>query len=132
MCFSTIKPDVVYKRIVMPSDLNPAGYLFGGSMMKWIDEAGAIYGCELLGLDKHFVTLKVSEVLFKHPAPLGALLTFYASLSHTGKTSFSVSVSVHSIDPVRNGMPKPAEEIVKCDITFVSIDKDGKPTPHNI
>ncbi len=113
---------VVYKRIVMFSDLNPSGYLYGGTMMKWIDEAGAIFGCELLGEGKRFVTLKISEVLFEEPAGLGSVLTFYATLTYTGTTSFEVLVAVYNKNC----------EIVTCDITFVSVDNNGKPTPHTL
>jgi acyl-CoA hydrolase len=115
---------VVYKRFVMFKDLNPAANLYGGIMMKWIDEAAAIFGTELLGrFDTRIVTLKVSEVLFRHPAAIGNLLTFHASLAKVGRTSFDVRISVQCLK----------KEIVTCDVTFVNINiATGVPTPHDI
>jgi acyl-CoA thioesterase YciA len=106
----------------MYGDLNPAQNLYGGAMMYWVDEAAAIFAGEKLGPGKRYVTLKFTEVLFEHPARLGDLLTFYAALSRTGKTSFDVHVSVHNQE----------KEIVSCDVTFVALDEEGNPTPHNL
>ncbi len=117
-----MKPSVVYKKIVMFQDLNPAQMLYGGTMLNWMDEAGAIFATELLGPERAFVTLKVSEVLFKHPAKLGDLLTFYAHISRLGRTSFGVSVSVHNRQ----------REIVSCDLSFVALDNEGTPTVHGL
>ncbi|MCP4676889.1 MAG: acyl-CoA thioesterase [Deltaproteobacteria bacterium] len=113
---------VVYKKFVMFSDLNPGKKLYGGTMMSWVDEAAAIFAYEQLGREKHFVTLKISEVLFDRPAGLGDLLTFYAGLCNVGRTSFEVSISVRNRDL----------EIVSCEVTFVALDKNGKPVPHGL
>jgi acyl-CoA thioesterase YciA len=117
-----MEKSTVYKKFVMFGDLNPAGALYGGTMMSWVDEAASIFASERLGPKKHFVTLKISEVLFEHPARLGDLLTFSANLSRVGRTSFGVSVSVHNR----------THEIVTCDVTFVSVDDRGKPIPHGL
>jgi len=114
--------NVVYKRIVMFGDLNPARSLYGGTMMSWVDEAATIFAFEQLGPGKRFVTLKISEALFEHPARLGDLLTFYAQMNHTGRTSFGVSVSVCNR----------SVEIVSCDVVFVTVDEQGKPIPHDL
>jgi len=116
-----MEPCVVYKKFVMVGDLNAAGTLYGGTMMSWVDEAASIYAAEVLGPGVSFVTLKISEVLFKHPAVLGDLLTFNANLCRVGRTSLDVSVSVHNRQ----------REIVSCDVRFVTVDhQHRRPVPH--
>jgi len=118
-----MQPSVVYKKFVMVGDLNAAGTLYGGTMMSWVDEAAAIYAAEMLGPGVSFVTLKISEVLFKHPAVLGDLLTFTASLQRVGRTSLDVSVTVHNRQ----------RDIVSCDVRFVTVDQQHRrPVPHRL
>ena len=117
-----MKPCVVYKKFVMFGDLNPIKVLYGGTMLKWIDEAASIFAAEQLGKGKHFSTIKVSEILFKHPARLGDLLTFSAQFNRVGRTSFGVSVFVCNRE----------REIVSCDVTFVALDDEGRPIRHGL
>ncbi len=117
-----MKPSVVYKKIVMMRDLNPANTLYGGTTMSWIDEAASIYAFELLGRHFSLVTIKISEVLFKLPVNLGDLLTFSASLNKVGRTSLDIMVRVH------NG----EQEVVSCDVTLVTLDANRRPTPHGL
>jgi acyl-CoA thioesterase YciA len=118
-----MEPSVVYKKFVMVGDLNAAGTLYGGTMMSWVDEAASVYAAELLGPGVGFVTLKISEVLFKHPAVLGDLLTFYARLQRVGRTSLDVSVEVHNRE----------REVVTCEVRFVTVDHvHRRPVPHRL
>ena len=112
----------VYKRIVMQKDLNPHGNLYGGTMMSWLDEAGAIFATEQLHRRANFVTLKVSEILFKHPVILGDLLSFTATMTHVGTSSFTAKITVQE---ERQG------EVVSCDITFVTLSL-GHPVSHEL
>ena len=51
------------RKWVKPEDLNPNGTLFGGSLLKWIDEESAIYAiCQLD--NKRVVTKYMSEINF--------------------------------------------------------------------
>lgn len=118
-----MEPSVVYKKFVMVGDLNPANTLYGGTMMSWVDEAASIFAAELLGRHVNFATLRISEVLFKHPANLGDLLTFSASLRRVGRTSLDVAVQVCNRE----------REIVSCEVTFVSLDAERRrPIPHGL
>ena len=117
-----MQPSIVYKKIVMMRDLNPANTLYGGTTMSWIDEAASIYAFELLGRDFSLVTIKISEVLFKLPVNLGDLLTFSASLNKVGRTSLDIMVRVHNGD----------KEVVSCDVTLVTLDAHRRPVPHGL
>ena len=51
------------RKWVKPEDLNPNGTLFGGSLLRWIDEEAAIYAIVQLG-NQNVVTKLISEVNF--------------------------------------------------------------------
>jgi len=116
---------VSFRKLVKHGDLNPAGYLFGGTLLQWVDEALALYVmCQLQ--TKNVVTLKISESLFKHPVQLGDYLEFICSVKEFGKTSISVGCIVEIKDL------KPGDErkqVFSCDAVFVHI-VDGKSAPH--
>ena len=51
------------RKLIRPSDLNPRGTLFGGQVLKWIDEEAAIFAiCQLD--NSNIVTKIMSEVDF--------------------------------------------------------------------
>ena len=51
------------RKWIKPEDLNPNGGLFGGSLLKWIDEEAAIYAIVQLENPK-VVTKYMSEINF--------------------------------------------------------------------
>jgi len=115
-----------FRKMVKPEDLNAANCLFGGEMMKWLDEAAAIYViCKLK--TTNIVTLKVSELIFKNPGYQGDVVEFYCSTSRIGKTSYTVAISARTKE-----ICKPSRDIVTAELVFVKIDEDGNPTPHGL
>lgn len=130
---------MTFRKLVMPADENHAHSLFGGSLLKWADEATALYSMCQMGTQS-VVTLKVSEILFRHPARSGDILEFWTRTKKVGTTSLTVECSVirKSIDipGVRSMAPdtiQPDDKnlILNCEFVFVSVDKkSGKPIPH--
>jgi acyl-CoA thioesterase YciA len=111
--------ELVYRRLVKPSDLNSGNRLFGGQMLSWIDENACTY--VLCQLDRtRVVTSKVSEVNFIHPAKQADMLEFYASTIGKSRTTLTVRMRV---------MVKKVT-IVDCSLVFVAIDENGKPEAH--
>jgi len=113
-----------FRKIIKPEYLNSANRLFGGELMKWLDEAAALYAiCQLK--TKKLVTLKVSELLFKNPCYQGDILEFYTETKNVGKTSFAVKVTAQTKpldgDPI---------VIVTAELVFVTVDDLGKPISH--
>lgn len=121
------KPVLTYRKLVMSEDLNHANRLFGGQIMKWADEATAMYAMCQLGTRK-LVTVRVTELVFKEPVKGGDILEFMASTIKTGRTSLGVHLDVlrKSIED-RTVVPT---VVLSCDFTFVAVDDNGKPTPH--
>jgi len=112
------------RKLVMPGDLNPAGTLFGGTALSWVDEAAAIY---VMSEIKHYrlVTKKMSEVIFNAPAYQGDMIEIGVALKKLGQTSVTVEVEV------RNQRTK--EVIANIDeVVFVCLDEDRKPTKHGM
>lgn len=112
------------RRLVKTEDLNPRGTLFGGRMLQWIDEEAAIYAfCQLN--TQMVVTKFMSEINFIAPAKLGDVVEIGMDLVQVGRTSITFKCEV------RNKSTK--QTIIEIDkIVFVSVDEDGKPTPHNL
>lgn len=118
---------ITFRKLVMPADLNPANRLFGGQMLKWLDEAAALYAMETLG--KHLiVTAKVSEINFKVAIKNGDFIEFDATTKAIGTKSFTVSLSVW-IKDIHDATNR--KEALTCEFVFVTVDKDGKPVAHN-
>ena len=127
---------MTFCKFVRPEDLNPANRLFGGRMMEWADEAAALYAMSQLQT-KQIVTLKVSEMLFQSPAQQGDILEFYCQCKSIGRTSITIDLAVHQkeITGPPPSAPLPERDpriILKCEFVFVSVDHQGKPTPHGL
>src|ERR1700746_3426829 len=80
------------KVIMMPKDTNAHGTIFGGVILSFIDQAGAVeakrHGAGFL------VTVAMREVVFHEPVHVGDLVSFYTRLVRIGRTSITVSVEV--------------------------------------
>src|SRR6478736_4310164 len=84
---------MTYRKLVMPGDANPAERLFGGTLMKWADEAAVLYAMCQMGTQA-VVTLKISEILFKNPSKSGDILEFWTKVKKAGRTSLTVDCVV--------------------------------------
>ena len=109
--------------IVLPQHTNAIGTIFGGTVMSWIDIAGAI------SAGKHaratVVTASIDALHFIAPIRLGHFVELKASVNFTGTTSMEVGVRVDSEDP------KSGEKFhnVSAYLTFVALGPDGKALP---
>lgn len=106
------------RRLVMPSDLNYAGSLFGGRALEWIDEEAAIYAiCQLE--TNVLVTKHIGEISFESPALQGDVVEFGLATKKVGRTSITVTCMV------RNKATKKTICIAD-DIVFVKVDPDTR------
>lgn len=107
-------------KVVLPADLNDYGSLFGGALLKWIDEIAYIR----VSLDfpgRHFVTIALDNVEFKHRIQQGQILCFECQQKRLGKTSVSYQVQVFGARYERD-----EEKILfETNITFVCVDGNG-------
>lgn len=110
------------RKWVKPEDLNPNGTLFGGSLLKWIDEEAAIYA--IVQLDNpHVVTKYISEINFVSSARQGDIIELGITAISFGTTSLTMRCEV------RNKITR--KSILTIDrIVFVNVDENGNPFPH--
>jgi acyl-CoA hydrolase len=114
---------IVLRFLAEPSTVNFGGKVHGGTVMKWIDEAG--YACASGWAKRYCVTVFVGGIRFHHPVKIGELVEVEARLAYTGTTSMNISVEVRSGD-IKDGQLKKTTE---CLIVFVSVDEQGRPVP---
>lgn len=114
---------ITLRFLAEPSTVNFGGKVHGGTVMKWIDEAG--YACATSWSKRYCVTVFVGNIRFLRPILIGDLVEVQARLAYTGETSMNISVEVRSGDIKGGELSKTTE----CLIVFVSVDADGKPLP---
>ncbi len=110
-------------RLVMPENLNQFGYLFGGYMLKWVDEMAWIAATmDYPGF--LFVTIGMDKVEFKRSVREGTILKFEMTRAHVGRTSVRYCVDVF------HGSEGPeSESIFSTTVTMVRVNEQGEKTP---
>src|SRR5687767_10956919 len=108
----------------MPADANQNGDIFGGWIMSQVDIAGGtLAGRTARG---RVATVAVKEFVFKQPVQVGDLVSFYVNLVRVGRTSITVKVEVYA--ERRPADPK-VVKVTEATLTYVAIDRDGRPRP---
>lgn len=110
------------RKWVKPEDLNPNGTLFGGTLLRWIDEEAVIYAIVQLG-NPHVVTKFISEINFVSSARQGDIIELGITATHFGRTSITLTCQV------RNKITRKSILTIER-LVFVNLDPDGNPTPH--
>jgi acyl-CoA hydrolase len=107
--------------IILQSDLNHLGHLFGGRLAGIIDRTAAISAI------KHarsaVVTVSIDSLVFRRPVKLGSILTVRACVNRVFTKSMEVGVSVWSLPPDSSAE---AEYVCNAYLTFAALDAEGK------
>lgn len=114
---------ITLRFLAEPSTINFGGKVHGGTVMKWIDEAG--YACATRWAKRYCVTVSVGSIRFQRPIMIGDLVEVEARLAYTGNTSMNISVEVRAGDMKTGQM----EVITECVVVFVAVDPNGKTIP---
>lgn len=118
---------ITLRFLAEPSTVNFGGKVHGGTVMKWIDEAG--YACATHWAKRYCVTVYVGGIRFHRPIMIGELVEVQARLAYTGNTSMNIAVEVRSGDMKGNINGDGMQKTTECLIVFVSVDSDGSPLP---
>ena len=114
--------ELVLRVMPMPADSNANGDIFGGWIMAQVDIAGSILPARISR--GRVATVAVNEFIFKQPVSIGDLLSFYVTVTRVGRTSVSVHVEVMAErDPENPHVVK----VTEANLTYVAIDREGKP-----
>ena len=110
--------------VPMPADANQNGDIFGGWIMAQVDIAGGtLAGRVARG---RVATVAVKEFVFKQPVQIGDVLSFYADVLRIGNTSVTVDVQVFA---ERRPSDPTVVKVTEATLTYVAIDRDGRPRP---
>ena len=110
--------------MTMPRDTNAHGTIFGGVLLSYIDQAGAIAARERF--PHKFVTVAIDKVEFKQPVYVGDVLNLYGQIVHVGRTSLTIHVTVEA-----ERFEDPAEivPVTEAELIFVAVDDNRQPIP---
>ncbi len=110
--------------LMMPRDTNAHGTIFGGVILSYIDQAGAIearrQGCQFM------VTVSMDKIVFHQPVFVGDLVSFWTETLRIGNTSITTKVVVEAIrgnDLARKVL------VTEAQVVYVNVGEDRKPRP---
>ena len=116
--------------VMMPRDTNPHGTIFGGVILSYIDQAGAIAARrEILqagGEPPVLVTVAINRVEFHQPVLVGDVVRFLARRLKLGRTSITMQVNVE-VDRGQKVL-----QVTEAEVVYVGIDPSSperKPKP---
>lgn len=111
------------RKLIKPEDLNSNNTLFGGSLLKWIDEEAAIYAIIQLGTN-NCVTKFMSEIDFISSPRQGDIIELGIKAVKFGTTSLTLTCKVRN--KIDHSIILTIDKIV-----FVTVDNEGRPAPHS-
>jgi len=110
----------VLRVMPMPHDANQNGDIFGGWIMSQVDIAGATVA--MRRARGRVTTVSVNSFVFKQPVSIGDIVSFFAEVVETGRTSIRVNVEVfaerHPAEPV-------TVRVTEASLTYVAINQQG-------
>ena len=110
--------------LMMPRDTNAQGTIFGGVILSYIDQAGAIearrQGSRLM------LTVSMDKIVFHQPVFVGDLISFWTETLRIGRTSITVKVVCEAI---RGTDPQKKVLVTEAQVVYVNVGEDKKPTP---
>jgi uncharacterized protein (TIGR00369 family) len=109
--------------LMTPDTANFAGNVHGGTILKLLDQVA--YACASRYAKRYVVTLSVDQVMFLQPVHVGELVTFLASVNHTGSSSMEVGIKVVA----ENIRSQEVRHVNSCFFTMVAVDDQRKPVP---
>jgi acyl-CoA hydrolase len=109
--------------IMLPSDANPKGNVFGGIILKHVDLIAGLCAKRHVGR-ANTVTASMDRVTFLKPVFIGNALILSARLNYVRKSSLEVEVTVEAED-LDDGI---RIHTGTAFVTMVALDKYGKPT----
>ncbi len=119
------------KAVMMPRDTNHLGTIFGGVLLSYIDQAGAVGARH--EVERHqwppplLVTVALNTVEFHEPVFVGDVVSFWTRVNRLGTTSISMHVSVET---ERMGH---VVQLTEAEVVYVAIDdKNGDRRPRPI
>lgn len=109
--------------LMIPSYSNFGGKIHGGILLALMDKVA--YACAAKYTGSYCVTVSVDTVDFLAPVEVGELVSLYARINYTGRTSLVVGIRVEA-ENVKTGDIKHTNTSY---FTMVAKDDSNRPTP---
>ena len=106
----------------MPMDANVVGNVFGGTILRLIDEVASIVAFK--HARSNVVTASIDRMDFYSPVYIGDMLRLIASINYVHRTSMEIGVRAEAENPLTGEV----RHTGTCFLTYVALDKNGKPT----
>ena len=118
------KTEPAIRVMMMPRDTNAQGTIFGGVILSYLDQAGAI-AARKHGVG-HVVTVAMESVEFKQPVFVGDVLSFHTDTIRKGRTSVRIRIQViaERFEPPCNRV-----HVTTAEVVYVAIDEKRRPVP---
>ncbi|HXG12666.1 MAG TPA: hotdog domain-containing protein [Gemmataceae bacterium] len=124
------EPYLAIQVVMMPAQTNPHGTIFGGVILSYIDQAGAIGARREViragGPPPSLVTVAMNRVEFHKPVLVGDVVRFLTRLVRLGRTSITMQITVEA---ERAGETL---QVTEAEVVYVGVDltrPDRPPTP---
>lgn len=122
------EPYLAIKALMMPRDTNSQGTIFGGVILSFIDQAGAVgarHEIRRAGWpDQPMLTVAMDRVEFHEAVFVGEVVSFRTELLRVGRTSIAMHVTV---DVERDSH---IVKLTEADVTYVTVKlSDGSRQP---
>ena len=106
--------------LIRPAHINHYGRLFGGELLKWIDELAGIVAIRHSGAI--VTTAAIDNLQFKAPAHEGDMIVLQGSVTYVGRSSMEIRV-----DTYKEALDGTRKMINRASIDMVAINSDGQP-----
>ena len=106
--------------LICPAHINHYGRLFGGQLLKWIDELAGIVAIRHCGAT--VTTAAIDNLQFQAPAYEGDMVVLQGMVTNVGRSSMEIRV-----DTFREALDGSRVMINRAYIDMVAIDSEGRP-----
>lgn len=105
--------------IIMPSQSNALGTVFGGQIMAWIDICAAISAQRFARAT--VVTAAMDQLMFRAPIRHGEIAVLQSQVNWAGTSSMEIGVRVEGEEPITGARTHTSTAY----LTFVALDETG-------
>ncbi len=116
--------EIATRRFVRPEHLNHHHTMYAGYISEWVTEAAMIGVTKILGRTDHVVLAAVKDIRVIKKIESGTILELTYFVKNYGNTSIEVGVEGHDM------LTK--EVHFTGSAVFVTVDDEGKKTPHGL
>jgi len=109
--------------VMLPSDANPLGNVFGGMILKYVDLLAGLVAKRHVG-HANIVTTSIDSMTFLKPVYIGNALILKAKINYVRRSSMEVEVKIEAEDLNKSQKVHTGTAYV----TLVALDEKGKPT----